>query len=329
MLEEMNKENIPITTMPEDAVIACKVHLDKLLLYVGDNDLKNGVKAYIDLMQSIDSAQSLLTTTPGNEEILSQLDRIRVRANAISEKHFPWGERKRETGFSVRENLNIDFHLVDHCNLSCQCCSHYSCIAKERYVTMEELTYALHYANKIHPTYFNLLGGEPLLHPEIDEMLALAGERLDTDINARLFTNGLLLEKMSDDFWSNLRRYNIGLSLSNYPLSVDYAGLVALADKRGVNAALVFSGACCFRKTLLSPEGKRDGEKSYSSCKGRLQIRDGRLYPCQYSAYIDALNERFQTAFHHTEGDYLVLDEKTTKECVGMGAVCKAFLPVL
>lgn len=68
------------------------------------------------------------------------------------------------------ELMQLEFHLADHCNLNCKGCSHFSNLVpqpvfpdKEQFVRdLQQLT---GYFSQIHDFY--LLGGEPLLNPEI------------------------------------------------------------------------------------------------------------------------------------------------------------------
>ena len=101
--------------------------------------------------------------------------------------------------------LHIEIHLTEHCNLKCKYCSHFSAIAKEEYYDVNKYKKDMKRLSKITGGKINviqLLGGEPLLHPEINKLMNITRFYFPhTTID--IITNGLLLDKMPDSFWSN------------------------------------------------------------------------------------------------------------------------------
>ena len=84
-----------------------------------------------------------------------------------------------EKKLTKRKILDFEVHLADHCNLNCKGCFHFCPIADEKYPSVQSLEndfkriYEL--ANgKIGRIY--LLGGEPLLHPELIKIINVAGK---------------------------------------------------------------------------------------------------------------------------------------------------------
>lgn len=74
-----------------------------------------------------------------------------------------------------KHNFTLEYHLVDSCNLNCAGCSHYSSLVdKHTYQTVEEIIndFTL-LKDKVGNNLRNLrlLGGEPLMHPQICECL--------------------------------------------------------------------------------------------------------------------------------------------------------------
>ena len=39
---------------------------------------------------------------------------------------------------SIYEGIEVEMHIVDHCNLNCNCCNHFSPIAKPWYISLED-----------------------------------------------------------------------------------------------------------------------------------------------------------------------------------------------
>lgn len=90
------------------------------------------------------------------------------------------------------EGKKLEIHVVDHCNLDCVGCSHESPFLPTRYENPDELRESLrmlweHY----YAPCIVLIGGEPLLHPNIDSIIRAV--QSVTDVHLRLRTNGTLL----------------------------------------------------------------------------------------------------------------------------------------
>lgn len=95
---------------------------------------------------------------------------------------------------TTHQSANLEIHICDHCNLRCVACSHESPFATERFDDPATLRLALkalwrHYEAPL----IKLLGGEPLLHPDIGAIIEAV--RAVTGSRIRIVTNGLLLKK--------------------------------------------------------------------------------------------------------------------------------------
>ena len=87
----------------------------------------------------------------------------------------------------------IQINVVEHCNLGCKYCIHFSCIAKEQYYNVEnyekEISNLSRITNKT-LLQLDLAGGEPLLHPRINDMARISRKYFpDTTIN--IITNAI------------------------------------------------------------------------------------------------------------------------------------------
>jgi organic radical activating enzyme len=102
---------------------------------------------------------------------------------------------------------------VKHCNLSCAGCNHLSPLFKEEFI--EPIRYKQSVTILAKHVEFNTLvlqGGEPLLHPKIDELIRISiGSGLARKVH--VLTNGTFLHKMTDQFWDEVDR----VELSAYP----------------------------------------------------------------------------------------------------------------
>ena len=68
-----------------------------------------------------------------------------------------------------------DWHSADHCNLRCDGCCSLSPYLPKWYIEPEDLRRDLALARRsLAPTWFKLVGGEPLPHPELVQCLRIA-----------------------------------------------------------------------------------------------------------------------------------------------------------
>lgn len=94
------------------------------------------------------------------------------------------------------ELKQLEYHVVDGCNLACEFCSHYSNFkGPANILEIDQIEEEWrHWSEKIRPNRLHLIGGEPLLHPKISEIVALAF-RVWPLSRICLYSNGLLLKK--------------------------------------------------------------------------------------------------------------------------------------
>ena len=117
-----------------------------------------------------------------------------------------------------QNSLSLPFFLyeiVHHCNLNCKWCDHCSPIADEEYVTVEQFTKDLELVNdKFSDVFFvAIMGGEPLMHPNLDLIIKSARNILPKS-SIKIYTNGLLLSSFKKDFWHLLRQNKITIVLT-------------------------------------------------------------------------------------------------------------------
>lgn len=196
--------------------------------------------------------------------------------------------------------LNFEVNVVDHCNLNCQSCNHFSPIAEKKFLDCEEYErdlerVALITRGKIGTLM--LLGGEPLLHPDIIAIMQISRKHLkNTEIS--IVSNGILLGKQDDIFWKECRELEIHIVLTKYPINLNYEELKERASAEGVS--LSFAYASQELKTLwhlpLKEQGGLNGYINYMKCyyaKRCVVLRSGRLYTCPISAYVHFFNKYF------------------------------------
>jgi uncharacterized radical SAM superfamily Fe-S cluster-containing enzyme len=128
----------------------------------------------------------------------------------------------------------VETHLVDHCNLSCKGCSHYSPLAPKNFTNVGKFKKDMAaLSKKVGISYLRLLGGEPLLHPDITKFIKYA-RRYFPQTLIGIATNGILLPKMKNGFWTACRKNNIQIEISQYQVNEkkidEYCNLVRNKD---------------------------------------------------------------------------------------------------
>ena len=219
----------------------------------------------------------------------------------------------------------LDVHVADHCNLRCRGCVHFAPLAQKRCLDLGDYEADLRALATIPgiETYFRglyLMGGEPLLHPRIADVITLT-RRLLPRIRIVLATNGLLVGRMGDEFWNALINCGVELHFSAYPINVDYDGLVRMAKARGADVAFIMdlterdAGKAAFLKMAVDPEGGQDPVRSFNSCffgGSFMQLSGGSIWNCQIAAHHATLDAAFGWKMASEPADELPLASITS-----------------
>src|ERR1044071_130474 len=111
------------------------------------------------------------------------------------------------------QTRSLEVHIVDHCNLKCWGCCSLSPLLPRWCIDPADLEEDLQKARRVvSPHYLKLVGGEPTLHPAIDDCLAIA-RRVAIAPIVSVTTNGFLLPRASERFWQLIQ----ALTVSLYP----------------------------------------------------------------------------------------------------------------
>lgn len=207
-------------------------------------------------------------------------------------------------------------NILDHCNLRCKGCDHFACIAEPYFVPEEtihrdikRMSDLLKHDNVIQ---IGVMGGEPLLHPELNKILKDIRNCFPYTI-IRLTTNGLLLMKQDEEFWKTCRENKVTIVNTKYPINLDFEGMIGKAREENVSFKF-FEGTGdhlvkkSFKK-IINLEGTSNPVKSFANCHisnyGNF-LMEGKLYGCPFSCQSYRIfNKRYNQNLRLTEGDYL------------------------
>jgi len=187
----------------------------------------------------------------------------------------------------------LEYNLVDHCNLSCRECSHFSPFLRAHALPLATFVRDLTRLAEVYRVRrLRFVGGEPLLNKDI---CAFVGAARDCGItqDIEVVTNGVLLERVSDDLLDRID----SLAVSLYP------------DRRPDDALLERTRRRCqqfsvrmrveridqFRKTqtVLPVDDPKLLDGIFKSCLiahawSCQTIYDGRFYLCSRPIYTDS-----------------------------------------
>lgn len=97
--------------------------------------------------------------------------------------------------------FGIEYNLTEHCNLSCYHCDHASPLMAKTFASLEDYERDVTtIAEAVHVEEFRLVGGEPLLHPQLLDFMKIA-HSIGIGDSIKIYTNGQLLHTMPDEFW--------------------------------------------------------------------------------------------------------------------------------
>ncbi len=270
---------------------------------VSEDDVR--ADGYITLQRIMMKAQNVAGL---GESILTKIDLSQMRS-LLAPAH-------KELLYRMT-TLYVEIQLCDRCNLDCAYCSHLSPVSKPVTISLETLEAECHRLARVGVDEVNLMGGEPLLHPQVCEAIKLTRSILP-NIKLIVSTNGLLLPRMSKEFWQCCRENKVVLRITPYPKAkngtLNYFKYVWLIRKNRVRMEST-GWRFGFRHQLLSEKAEYDATSNYLRCQLHCtQVRDATLWPCAYVAYAFNLNNKFGTNFKTAAGDSLPLDGITATD---------------
>lgn len=185
---------------------------------------------------------------------------------------------------------SIEFNASEHCNLRCSNCNHASPYSRREFASAESFERdAVLLSKFLHADRLRILGGEPLLHPDLLRFVAIARKTGLAD-RIGVVTNGVLLSRQSDEFWSELDFVDVAV----YPETESRIDVDSLQRKAARHATrIIFGMKDVFRISLLDypienrPGLLRDIFKSCFMANYCPTLKGGYLYRCSVSPFLD------------------------------------------
>lgn len=189
----------------------------------------------------------------------------------------------------------IEFWATRHCNLNCRGCSSCSPISDEWYLDTLSIENDLCRLNSldIEIKNINILGGEPLLHPNIIDIFDSV-KKVYPHVNLGLLTNGILLPNMDNNFWLTCVRHDIKINVTCFPVMLKETRIKIENLMRKYGLRYHFTDKVRFNKILvLNNEGKLDDIVSVCGCNHAYNLFNGYISRCTVPMITEKLNEYF------------------------------------
>jgi uncharacterized radical SAM superfamily Fe-S cluster-containing enzyme len=192
----------------------------------------------------------------------------------------------------------FETHMVDHCNLDCWGCNHFSPLSDKWFADLDTFTKDLKRLSELFDkdaTSITLLGGEPLLHPELEKFFPVARAAFPFAI-IKVVTNGILLNEKDNLFWRECSAQNVEIAVTVYPnMEKQFKTACNKGRSFGVNVSS-FNSLETAKTSLHYPLDLSGGQvpsSNFIKCPlaGSISLRNGRLYPCCVRPHLHIFNK--------------------------------------
>lgn len=195
--------------------------------------------------------------------------------------------------------------VTDNCNLNCKGCLFASNIVREAsHVPYAELEKD---ARKMSELFYDvpwirILGGEPLMHPNIIDILECYRTYFPHS-EVDLCTNGLLIPKMEEGFWDCIKKNKISIHVSGYKPTYNQLDKIdAILKEKEISYAILKREE--FLKYYTS-KPENDMVDSFQRCiaSGCYEVYRGRISSCSAVIAFEHFNEKFGSEYLVTENE--------------------------
>lgn len=205
--------------------------------------------------------------------------------------------------------LDYEVQLVEHCNLNCKYCSHFCPVAKEEFLDVNEYERDCKRLSELfnkEVNFIRLMGGEPLLHPDIAKFCDITRKYFPNG-TIDIDTNGILILSMKENFWKALRENKINLTVTRYPLNLDIEAIKNKCKKENVSFRFFCEQPVeTFNHLTLDLEGRGQIEKNFYRCylaNSCHTLKHGKMYTCSTVPHIHQFMDYFKCDLKLSENE--------------------------
>ncbi len=210
---------------------------------------------------------------------------------------------------------DVNILLSDGCNLNCASCTNYSPLAKEHFASPEIIEKDVKRLSEIagnKVARIDFMGGEPLLHPQITDIMKSV-RKYFPKTNIAIETNGILLKSMPEKFWQTVKDTGIIVRISLYEGINSVDEIKSFAKEIGAefrqnwyvndwmsensNEFIIETngGYLDWKYYPLDVSGNQDITYNFEHCEQHCCccLKEGMFYPCTRIPNICHFNEYF------------------------------------
>lgn len=214
----------------------------------------------------------------------------------------------------------MEIHAAEHCNLNCKNCSMFCGLVETcDFPCYQEFEEGIKQLKNFftHIKKFRIIGGEPLLNPELDKYIRLIRNVYPyTDI--RLISNGILVTKMSDQLIQTIIDNDVTFIVTQYiSLKHSIDEINRFLSKTGIRY-IVTEAVLEFQK-IYNALGDSDIDENFYRChwKGSCATMYGtKIATCYVPFVIHYLSDKFNLAIEETGKIDLMEEGLTAQEII-------------
>lgn len=211
----------------------------------------------------------------------------------------------------------MEIHVAEHCNLNCKNCSMFCGLVETcDFPCYQEFEEGIKQLKNFFPHIkkFRIIGGEPLLNPELDKYICLIRNVYPyTDI--RLISNGILVTKMSDQLIQTIIDNDVTFIVTQYiSLKHSIDEINRFLSKTGIRY-IVTEAVLEFQK-IYNALGDSDIDENFYRChwKGSCATMYGtKIATCYVPFVIHYFSDKFNLAIEET-GKIDLMEEGLTAQ---------------
>lgn len=208
--------------------------------------------------------------------------------------------------------LVLDILCNANCNLNCCCCFRQAPLCKNDPRTYKldvfekDLLRIKELGFKMIMDSFTLTGGEPFLNKDLFKYADII-EKIYPNVHTKIFTNGLYLEKCSDEYLQQIKDHKLFIIFSYYvSAGINYKHITERLRKFGIGYAdlgEMFFSERKYKTHMVKSDLSEVADESkieinYYNCMNNCTcLLNGKLYLCSILPNIDKINEYFGTSF--------------------------------
>lgn len=279
-----------------------------------------------EINQHLDIDGILISTTNIVDEAAKQLKELKVKVPVYLVPdyvyEFKWNEQMPPfvlIDITKPRMPYLECRIVEHCNLNCKGCGGVSNICEEHYVDIESYENDLKALKNLYfgIKQFDLLGGEPLLHQQLEEFI-ITTRKYFPDSKIYVHSNGLLVHQLPRKTLDTMKKYEIEFLFTLYPVT----GKVKRNIENRLNSAAVkyvFTSPVYEFRKIINIKGDYDPREIYKTCAKCINLIDGTL-SCGMGKVMQIIENKFNVSIcedkwqhciniHNTEYDGWQINE--------------------